>query len=153
MARARGCSPRARVIYVHKSLPTVVLILHSDWSLLLLANIHGSFYCKHAMLLVNLQSSLHCKQGSLQEISLYNFLWYMEQLPVSIICGSPRQKSNIIPSCISSASPSSSHYSAKLPLGAGLIRTTWTHQIFMHLHNVYEPHPQRKFSATACQTR
>ena len=32
-------------------------------------------------------------------------------------------------------------YSAKLPLGAGLIRTTWMHQIFMHLHSAYEPHP------------
>ena len=29
----------------------------------------------------------------------------------------------------------------KLLLGAGLICASWMHQIFMHLHSVYEPHP------------
>ena len=42
---------------------------------------------------------------------------------------------------ISSASPSLTRYSAKLPLGVGLIRTSWTYQIFMHLHSANEPHP------------
>ena len=69
------------------------------------------------------------------------------------ICGSPGQKSNIISSRISSTSPSSTCYGAKLPHGAELIRATQTHQIFMHLHSTYEPHPQRKFSATARQTQ
>ena len=36
----------------HKSLSTVVYTLHSDWSLLLLVNTHGSFHCKQGMLLV-----------------------------------------------------------------------------------------------------
>ena len=55
----------------------VCYILHSDWSLLLLVNTHGSFHCKQGMLLVNLESSLHGKQGSLYETSFYNFLWYI----------------------------------------------------------------------------
>ena len=32
-------------------------------------------------------------------------------------------------------------YSAKLLLGAGLIHASWMHQILMHLHSAYEPHP------------
>ena len=31
-------------------------------------------------------------------------------------------------------------YSAKLPIGAGLIHALWMYQIFMHLHSEYEPH-------------
>ena len=31
-------------------------------------------------------------------------------------------------------------YSTKLPLGVGLIHTLWTHQMFMHLHSMYDPH-------------
>ena len=50
-------------------------------------------------------------------------------------------QSNIIPLHISSASPSLTRYSTKLPLGAGLILASWTYQIFMHLHSAYEPHP------------
>ena len=49
----------------------ICYILHSDWSLLLLVNTHGSFHCKPGRLLVNMQGSLHCKQGSLQETSFY----------------------------------------------------------------------------------
>ena len=43
----------------------ICYVLHSDWSLLLFVNIHGSFQCKQGMLLVNVQSSLHCNQGKL----------------------------------------------------------------------------------------
>ena len=57
------------------------------------------------------------------------------------ICGSSGLNSNILLLCISSASPSLTHYSAKLPLGAELICASLTHQIFMHLHRTYEPHP------------
>ena len=32
----------------------ICYILHSDWSLLLLVNTHGSFHCKQGMLLVNM---------------------------------------------------------------------------------------------------
>ena len=32
----------------------VCYILYSDWSLLLLVNIHGSLHCKQGMLLVNM---------------------------------------------------------------------------------------------------
>ena len=31
-------------------------------------------------------------------------------------------------------------YSTKLPLGVGLIHTLWTHQMFMHLHSLYDLH-------------
>ena len=72
---------------------------------------------------------------------------------VKYMCGSPGQKSNIIPSRISSASPSLTRCSAKLPLGAGLICASWMLQIFMRLHTAYELHPQRKFSAIARQTQ
>ena len=51
-------------IYGHKSV-YCGSILNSDWSLLLLVNTHGSFYCKQSILLVNIQSSLHPKQDSL----------------------------------------------------------------------------------------
>ena len=32
----------------------ICYILHSDWSLLLLVNTHGSFHCEQGMLLVNM---------------------------------------------------------------------------------------------------
>ena len=51
------------------------------------------------------------------------------------------QSSRVITSHILSASLSLTHYSAKLPLGVGLICALWTHQVFMHLHSAYEPHP------------
>ena len=57
------------------------------------------------------------------------------------VCGSPGWKSNIISLCILSASPSLMCCSAKLLLGAGLIRATQTHKIFMRLHSAYEPQP------------
>ena len=37
-------SQRVRVVYGHKSLSTVVYLLYSNWSVLVLINIHGSFH-------------------------------------------------------------------------------------------------------------
>ena len=62
-------------------------------------------------------------------------------------CGSPEQKSSIIPSHISTALPILTHYSTVLPLRVGLIHTSWSHQIFMYLHIAYQPRPQQKLSA------
>ena len=45
-------SLRARVVYDHKSpcpLWFICYILHSDWSLLLLVNTHGSFHCEQGV--------------------------------------------------------------------------------------------------------
>ena len=67
-------------------------------------------------------------------------------------CGSPEQKSSIIPSHISTALPILTHYSTVLPLRVELIHTSWTHQIFMYLHIAYQPRPQQKLSAISCQT-
>ena len=49
----------------HKSLSAVVYILHSDCSLLLLVNTHGSFHCKQGSYVISKHVSLHCKQGCL----------------------------------------------------------------------------------------
>ena len=39
--------------------------------------------------------------------------------------------------------------STELPLRERLICTAYTNEVFMHLCSMYEPHPQRKFYATA----
>ena len=60
--------PRRRMFIVnHKSQTNIIIcyILHSDWSLSLLVNIHGSFHCKQVVLSVNIHGSFHCKQGVL----------------------------------------------------------------------------------------
>ena len=32
-------------------------------------------------------------------------------------------------------------FDTELLLGVGLIHASWTHQAFMHLSHIYEPHP------------
>ena len=79
-----------------------------------------------------------------------NSQWLIRGVPhiyIKHICGSPGQKSNIIPSRILSASPSLTRYCAELPLRVGPIRASQTHQISMHLHSTHESRPQWKLSA------
>ena len=49
----KGTAGGQGLLMDHKFLSTCY-ILHSDWSLLLLVNTHGSFHCKQGMLLVNM---------------------------------------------------------------------------------------------------
>ena len=46
-----------------------------------------------------------------------------------------------IPLCILTALPRSKHYSAVIPLRAGLIRSMQTYQAFMHLHIMFDFYP------------
>ena len=65
------------------------------------------------------------------------------------ICGSPVQKSKVIPLRISIALLCSKRRIAELPLRVGLIRASQMHEQLMNLRSAYEPHPLWKFSDTA----
>ena len=72
---------------------------------------------------------------------LFIYIYINRQIFVLSTSVGRAQRAPIIPSGILSASPTLARYSAKLPLGAGLIRASWTYQIFMGLHSTYEHHP------------